>query len=176
MIVPVHPVPAFHSSLPQSSEAIREFPKIRGTLSWGPYNKDPTISGTIFGVPYFRKLPITQTGTTPQSPETAEAAHRLLCTTNMEASFRPKRNRTVRGHERYEADRAYHGDEHQEVPATERRRLRFCVWDSGLVPEIKRLSTPKLQAPCYRGISSQNPNLLGQRMNLNEGDRMPKPV
>ena len=67
MIVPVHPVPAFHSSLPQSSEAIREFPKIRGTLSWGPYNKDPTISGTIFGVPYFRKLPITQTGTTPKA-------------------------------------------------------------------------------------------------------------
>ena len=22
---------------------IREFPKIRGTLFWGPYNKDPTI-------------------------------------------------------------------------------------------------------------------------------------
>ena len=22
---------------------IWEFPKIRGTLSWGPYNKDPTI-------------------------------------------------------------------------------------------------------------------------------------
>ena len=24
-----------------------EFPKIRGTLFWGPYNKDPTIRGTI---------------------------------------------------------------------------------------------------------------------------------
>ena len=22
-------------------------PKIRGTLTWGPYNKDPTIKGTI---------------------------------------------------------------------------------------------------------------------------------
>ena len=27
-----------------------EFPKIRGTLFWGPYNKDPTILGSpIFG-------------------------------------------------------------------------------------------------------------------------------
>ena len=32
---------------------IREFPKIRSTLSWGPYNKDPTIGGTIFGSPIF---------------------------------------------------------------------------------------------------------------------------
>ena len=31
----------------------REFPKIRGTLVWGPYNKDPTISGTIVGSPIF---------------------------------------------------------------------------------------------------------------------------
>ena len=33
-----------------------EFPKIRATLFWGPYDKDPTIWGTIllgFGVPYF---------------------------------------------------------------------------------------------------------------------------
>ena len=28
-----------------------EFPKIRGTLFWGPSNKDPTISGTILGPP-----------------------------------------------------------------------------------------------------------------------------
>ena len=29
---------------------IWEFPKIRGTLFWGPYNKDP---GTILGSPIF---------------------------------------------------------------------------------------------------------------------------
>ena len=32
---------------------IWEFPKIRGTLFWGPYNKDPIISGTILGSPIF---------------------------------------------------------------------------------------------------------------------------
>ena len=26
-------------------------------LFWGPYNKDPTIWGTILGSSYFRKLP-----------------------------------------------------------------------------------------------------------------------
>ena len=30
-----------------------EFPEIKGTLVWGPYNKDPTIFGTILGVPIF---------------------------------------------------------------------------------------------------------------------------
>ena len=25
----------------------REFPKIRGSLFWGPYNKDPAIQGTM---------------------------------------------------------------------------------------------------------------------------------
>ena len=30
-----------------------EFPKIRGTLFWGPYNRDPTISGTVLGSPIF---------------------------------------------------------------------------------------------------------------------------
>ena len=40
---------------------IWEFPKIRGTLFWGPDNKDPTILGTILiGSPYFRKLPYVQ--------------------------------------------------------------------------------------------------------------------
>ena len=34
-----------------------EFPKIRGTLFWGPCNNDPTTLGTILGSPYFRKLP-----------------------------------------------------------------------------------------------------------------------
>ena len=31
------------------------FQKIGGTLFWGPYDKDPTILGTILGVPYFPK-------------------------------------------------------------------------------------------------------------------------
>ena len=30
-----------------------EFPKIRGTFFLGPYNKDPTIWGTILGSPMF---------------------------------------------------------------------------------------------------------------------------
>ena len=29
------------------------FPKTRGTLFWGPYNKDPTIWCTILGSPIF---------------------------------------------------------------------------------------------------------------------------
>ena len=33
--------------------AIWDFPKSRGALLWGPYNKDPTISGTILGSPIF---------------------------------------------------------------------------------------------------------------------------
>ena len=32
-----------------------EFPKIRGTLLWGPYNKDPTILGYYIRVPYSPK-------------------------------------------------------------------------------------------------------------------------
>ena len=31
----------------------RGFPKIRGTLIWGPYNKDPTIQGTILESPIY---------------------------------------------------------------------------------------------------------------------------
>ena len=38
-------------------EAIWEFPKIRGTLLWGPYNKDPTIWGAILGSPIFGTPP-----------------------------------------------------------------------------------------------------------------------
>ena len=34
-----------------------EFQKIRGTLFWGPYNKDPYYLGYFLRVPYFRKLP-----------------------------------------------------------------------------------------------------------------------
>ena len=30
-----------------------EFPKIRGTLFWGPSSKDPTISGSMLGSPIF---------------------------------------------------------------------------------------------------------------------------
>ena len=26
-----------------------ELPKVSGTLFWGPYNKEPTIQGTILG-------------------------------------------------------------------------------------------------------------------------------
>ena len=39
------------------NENIWEFPKIRSTLFWGPYNKDPTtLLGYHIRVPYFRKL------------------------------------------------------------------------------------------------------------------------
>ena len=33
------------------------FPKIRGTLLGGPYNKDYSILGSILGSPCFEKLP-----------------------------------------------------------------------------------------------------------------------
>ena len=40
--------------LPPVSECIIwEFPKIGGTLFWGPYNKDLTIKDTILGSPIF---------------------------------------------------------------------------------------------------------------------------
>ena len=39
--------------VPQEAIQMWEFPKIRGTLFWGPYDKDPTISGTILGSPIF---------------------------------------------------------------------------------------------------------------------------
>ena len=38
-----------------------EFPKIRGTLFWGPYNKDPTVWGTILGSPIFGNAQIGMT-------------------------------------------------------------------------------------------------------------------
>ena len=34
-------------------DPIWEFPKLRGTLFWCPYDKDPTIWGTIFVSPIF---------------------------------------------------------------------------------------------------------------------------
>ena len=37
--------------------SICRFPKIRGTLFVGPYNKDYTILGYILGSPFFGKLP-----------------------------------------------------------------------------------------------------------------------
>ena len=36
-----------------TQEPMWEFPKIRGTLFWGPYNENPTISGTILWSPIF---------------------------------------------------------------------------------------------------------------------------
>ena len=33
------------------------FPKIRGTFSVGPHNKDYSILGSISGSPYLRKVP-----------------------------------------------------------------------------------------------------------------------
>ena len=33
-----------------------EFPKIRGTLFWGPHNKDPNKLGYYIRIPHFRKL------------------------------------------------------------------------------------------------------------------------
>ena len=43
--------------MPGQKQLIWEFPKIRGTLSWGPYKKDPTIQGYYIRVSYFRNLP-----------------------------------------------------------------------------------------------------------------------
>ena len=39
--------------LMSNKQQIWEFPKIRGTLFWGPYNKDLTIKDTILGSPIF---------------------------------------------------------------------------------------------------------------------------
>ena len=41
----------------QCVKFIWDFPKVRGTLFWGPYNKDPTISGSILGSPIFGNPP-----------------------------------------------------------------------------------------------------------------------
>ena len=51
------------------------FRKLGGTLFWGPYNKDPTISGTLLGSPHSRKLPYPSCGLRldlPAPPEHAE--------------------------------------------------------------------------------------------------------
>ena len=44
--------------------AMWEFPKIGGTLFWRPYNKDPTIWGTILGSPIFGNSHVWQVTTT----------------------------------------------------------------------------------------------------------------
>ena len=45
---------------PGKVEKTWEFPKIRDTLFWGPYNKDPTVYGTILGSPIFGNSHILQ--------------------------------------------------------------------------------------------------------------------
>ena len=50
------------------------FPEIRGTLFWGPYNKDYSICGSILGSPHFGKLPyrpqdIVSLGTPEKGPQ-----------------------------------------------------------------------------------------------------------
>ena len=35
-----------------------KFPKIRGTVIWGPYDKDPYYLGYYIRVPYFRNPPM----------------------------------------------------------------------------------------------------------------------
>ena len=47
---------------------IWELPKIRGTLSWGPYKKNPTIKGAILG-PSFSETPIS----IQQSPQSVNS-------------------------------------------------------------------------------------------------------
>ena len=48
-------------------DARRKFPKIRGTLFWGPYNKDPTIQGTVLGSPIFGNPQMVGFGRSPVS-------------------------------------------------------------------------------------------------------------
>ena len=42
----------FEGSFGSSGVPIWEFPKIRGTFSWGANSKDPTIKRTKFGSPF----------------------------------------------------------------------------------------------------------------------------
>ena len=48
-------MPAKGAGTCPSQLMIWEFPKVRGTLFRGPYNKDPYYLGYYIGVPYFRK-------------------------------------------------------------------------------------------------------------------------
>ena len=43
-----------HSCFAEAS--LWDFPKVRGTLFWGPYNKDPTILGYYIRVPFGNPL------------------------------------------------------------------------------------------------------------------------
>ena len=51
-----------------------EFPKIRGTLFWGPYNKDPTVSGAILRSPISGNSQIGPVAETPK-PSKPSSCH-----------------------------------------------------------------------------------------------------
>ena len=53
--LPAHPSLCNRARASAKATVTRQgsFRKIRGTLIWGPYNKDPTIKGTILGSPIF---------------------------------------------------------------------------------------------------------------------------
>ena len=44
-----------------------KFLQIRGTLVWGPQNRDPTIQGTVLGSPIFGNPPMTGILSLPSS-------------------------------------------------------------------------------------------------------------
>ena len=57
------------------------FPKILGTFSLGPYNKDYSSLGSILGPPYFGKLPdnVLEGGIKGQMQEHEELLGPVLC-------------------------------------------------------------------------------------------------
>ena len=55
---------------------ILEFPKIGGTLFWGPYNEDPTIWGTRLGSPIFGNSHIGQSG--PAADQACPGTWRIM--------------------------------------------------------------------------------------------------
>ena len=57
--------PRFHHRWSQGSKW--GFPKIRGYLFGGPYNKDYSILGSILGYPSFGKLPSSSNGRSKNS-------------------------------------------------------------------------------------------------------------
>ena len=50
----------------------------RGTLFWGPYNKDPTISGTRLGSPIFGNYHRGVGGSLNEMPESG-THHKIKC-------------------------------------------------------------------------------------------------
>ena len=60
----LHLSSAISSYLLDRVRRIREFPKIRDTLFWGPYNQAPPIWGTVLGSPMFGN-----SHTAPGAPE-----------------------------------------------------------------------------------------------------------